>query len=50
MEPTKAEVVVGELWNHATRRYGSRVFRTFLEAQSEVEKKNSPRIIHNIFN
>jgi len=30
---------VGELRNHATRRSGSRVFRTSLEARSEVEKK-----------
>ena len=34
-----AEVVVGELRNHATCRSGSRVFRTSLEARSEVEKK-----------
>jgi hypothetical protein len=30
---------VGELRNHATRRSGSRVFRTSIEARSEVEKK-----------
>jgi len=41
LEPTTAEVVVGELRNHATRRSGSRVFRTSLEAQSEVEKKKA---------
>jgi len=35
------EVVVGELRNHATRRSGSRVFRTSLEAPSEVEKKTA---------
>jgi len=39
LEPTTAEVVVGELRNHVTRRSGSRVFRTSLEALSEVEKK-----------
>jgi hypothetical protein len=33
---------VGELRNHATRRSGSRAFRTSLEARSEVGK-NSPR-------
>jgi len=32
---------VGELRNHATRRSGSRVFRTSLEARSEVEKKTA---------
>jgi len=36
-----AEVVVGELRNHAMRRSGSRVFRTSLEAQSEVENKTA---------
>jgi len=41
LEPTTAEVVVGELRNHATRRSGSSVFRTSLEAQSEVEKKTA---------
>ena len=41
LEPTTAEVVVGELRNHATRRSGSRVFRTSLEARSEVEKKTA---------
>ena len=30
---------MGELRNHATRRSGSRVFRTSLETRSEVEKK-----------
>ena len=35
------EVVVGELRNHATRRSGSRVFPTSLEARSEVEKKTA---------
>jgi hypothetical protein len=35
--------VVGELRNHATRRSGSRAFRTSLEVRSEFEK-NSPRI------
>ena len=32
---------MGELRNHATRRSGSRVFRTSLEARSEVEKKTA---------
>jgi len=41
LEPTTAEVVVGELRNHATRRSGSRVFRTSLEARLEVEKKTA---------
>jgi len=41
LEPTTAEVVVGELRNHATRRSGSHVFRTSLEARSEVEKKTA---------
>ena len=41
LEPTTAEVVVGELRNHATHRSGSRVFRTSLEARSEVEKKTA---------
>ena len=41
MEPTTAEVVVGELRNHATHRSGSHVFRTSLEARSEVEKKTA---------
>jgi hypothetical protein len=41
LEPTMTEVVVGELRNHATRRSGSRVFRTSLEARSEVEKKTA---------
>jgi len=41
LEPTTAEVVVGELRNHATRRSGSRVFRTSLDARSEVEKKTA---------
>jgi len=36
-----AEVVVGELRNHVTCRSGSRVFRTSLEARSEVEKKTA---------
>jgi hypothetical protein len=36
---TTADVVVGELRNHATSRSGSRAFRTSLEARSEVEKK-----------
>ena len=36
-----AEVVVGELRNHATRRSDSREFRTSLEARSEVEKKTA---------
>jgi hypothetical protein len=39
LELTTAEVVVGELRNHATRRSGFRAFRTSLEARSEVEKK-----------
>jgi len=43
-----AEVVVGELRNHATRRSGCRVFRTSLEARSEVEKKNSLRKMHSV--
>jgi hypothetical protein len=30
---------VGELHNHATRRSGSRAFRTSLEARSKFEKK-----------
>jgi len=29
---------VGDLSNHATRRSGSRIFRTSLEARSDVEK------------
>ena len=33
--------MVGGLRNHATRRSGSRVFRTSLEARSEVEKKTA---------
>jgi len=41
LELTTAEVVVGELRNHATRRSGSRVFRTSLEARSEVGKKTA---------
>ena len=41
LEPKTAEVVVEELRNHATRRSGSRVFRTSLEARSEVEKKTA---------
>jgi hypothetical protein len=41
LELTTAEVVVGELRNHATRRSGSRAFRTSLEARSEVEKKTA---------
>ena len=45
-----AEVVVGELRNHANRRSGSRVFRTSLEARSEVEKKNSPRTFSVVCN
>ena len=32
---------MGELSNHATRRSGSRVFRTSLEVRSEVEKKTA---------
>jgi hypothetical protein len=36
-----AEVVVGELRNHATRRSDFRAFRTSLEARSEVEKKTA---------
>ena len=32
---------MGELRNRATRRSGSRVFRTSLEARSEVEKKTA---------
>jgi hypothetical protein len=39
LELTTAEVVVGELRNHATRRSGSRAFRISLEARSEVGKK-----------
>ena len=42
-----AEVVVGELRNHATRRSGCRIFRTSLEARSEVEKKTA--LIHIFF-
>ena len=45
LEPTTAEVVVGELRNHATRRSGSRVFRSSLEARSEVEKKTA--LVHD---
>jgi hypothetical protein len=41
LELTTAEVVVGEPRNHATRRSGSRAFRTSLEARSEVEKKTA---------
>ena len=41
-----AEVVVGELRNHATRRSGSCVFRTSLEARSEVEKKTA--LVHAV--
>jgi hypothetical protein len=38
---------VGEMRNHATRRSGSRAFRTSLEARSEVEKKQ--RLYHWIY-
>jgi len=46
LEPTTAEVVVGELRNHATCRSGSRVFRTSLEARSEVEKKQPSYVVN----
>jgi len=38
---------VGELRNHATRRSGSRVFCTSLEARSEVEKKTALILVMN---
>jgi hypothetical protein len=41
LELTTADVVVGELRNHATRRSGSRAFRTSLEARSEGKKQPS---------
>jgi hypothetical protein len=46
LDLTTAEVVVGELRNHAARRSGSRAFRTFLEAQSK-NKKKQPSYIQN---
>jgi hypothetical protein len=51
LELTTAEVVVGELRNHATRKSGPRPFRTSLEARSDVEKKQPPyiRFENNIY-